>query len=168
MRKSAPIITQHRLKELLRYDADTGHFHWNANRRGGVKAGDIAGCGHAHHGRVRWQIVIDRKHYKAHQLAWLYMTGDWPNTIDHINGDPSDNRFCNLRIATPAQNMANSLHPKGGTGVRGVSFYKNGYMAQLSHKNRSHYIGRFKTLEEAKDAWNAAAVRLRGEFVKLD
>jgi hypothetical protein len=169
MRTRQGTLTQDRLKQLLNYDPSTGFFTWKVDRPGGVKAGDVAGCPHTHRdGRCKWQIVIDRVHHKAHRLAWLYVHGTLVPTIDHINGNAIDNRLSNLRPATSAQNMANSVHPKGRTGVRGVSFYKNRYMAQISYRGRSVYIGRFETLAEAKDAWNQAAIRLREEFARLD
>lgn len=61
--------------------------------------------------------------------------------------------------------MANSRHPKGRNKYRGVYYFANGWMAQMSHKGRSYYIGRFKTEEEARTAWLAKAAELRGEFL---
>lgn len=162
------LLTRDRLRELLDYDPQSGIFRWRQERRGGVKAGDVAGCVHGAGKYRRWQIVIDRRHYKAHRLAWLYIHGTWPERIDHRNGNALDNRIGNLRVATQAENMANSVHPKGSTGLRGVSFYKNGYMAQISHKGRSVYIGRYATAEEAHAAWREAATRLRGDFARHD
>src|ERR1700719_1662744 len=98
-------IDDDRLRELLSYDPETGVFRWLVRKRQNVKAGDVAGsfdgCGYC-------KISIDRRAYKAHRLAWLYMTGEWPPAeIDHINMNRADNRFANLRLATRHQNMAN-------------------------------------------------------------
>ena len=154
-------LTQERLRNLLDYEPTTGFFRWRV-RHGHAMPGDIAGCPH---GEDRWQIVLDKKHYKAHRLAWFYVYGEWPGTIDHINRDARDNRIENLRTAEGAQNNFNSVHDKGATGYRGVCFYKNRYMAQISHNGKSLYIGRFKTAEDAYAAWCETAERLRGEFV---
>ena len=70
-----------------------------------VRAGDVAGTLAVDRYR---KITIKRKKYRAHQLAWLYMTGEWcPLLIDHRDGDPSNNRWGNLRRATVSQSNAN-------------------------------------------------------------
>jgi len=165
MTKRQATLTHERLIELLMYEEDTGHFRWRVDRHGGMKAGDIAGCLHSRSKYDRWQIVIDGVHHKAHRLAWFYVHGRWPiGCIDHVNRDAMDNRISNLRDSTVGQNCANSVHPKGKTKFRGVTYFANGYMAQISHKGKSVYLGRFTTAEEAHAAWCEAAKRLRGEF----
>jgi HNH endonuclease/AP2 domain len=164
MGKSSETLTAERLRTLLDYNPETGQFRWRTGRRSGL----IAGCIHADERRVRWQIVVDGRHYKAHRLAWLYVYGYWPNLVDHINRDGLDNSIANLREASEVQNKFNSVYPKGETGYRGVSFYKNRYMAQISHNGKSFYIGRYKTAEEAYAAWCRKAEELRGEFVRTD
>lgn len=157
------------LRSVLDYNPDTGVFTWKQGRR----RGKIAGCIHRDSKRnsqsyKRWQIVIGATHYKAHRLAWFHVYGYWPKLLDHINGDGCDNRISNLREATPGDNAANSRHKRGATGFRGVSYFKNGYMAQISVGNKSVYLGRFPTAEAAYAAWCEAAVTLRGEFAKTD
>ena len=66
--------------------------------------GSIAG---AKNGRGYHQIRIGGRPYSASRLAWLYMTGKWPNSeISYINGKPSDTRWANLREATTSQNRS--------------------------------------------------------------
>ena len=89
------MITQKHLKEILDYNTETGIWTWRVNQARRIKIGQRAGTiisdGHRH-------IGISGKFYKAHRLAWLYMTGEFPkDEIDHINGVPDDNRWCNLR-----------------------------------------------------------------------
>ena len=100
------LITQARLKELLRYDPETGVFTWRATGKGrrlNRQAGTVQATGYL-------TITIDWRIHLAHRLAFLYVVGDWPpNEIDHIDGDQSNNRWCNLRPATRSQNMANSI-----------------------------------------------------------
>lgn len=121
-------ITATRLRELLHYDPETGLFTWKVARQG-TRAGAFAGA--LNHGYLR--ITIDWRHYPAHRLAWLYMTGEWPaDLIDHINLVSDDNRFVNLRQATRAQNMHNSARPRTNTsGVKGVSRYAGRWKAQI-------------------------------------
>lgn len=163
-----PSITQERVRALLDYNADTGVFTWKV-RRGCRSAGSIAGCLHESAAYKCIVIRVDGALEKAHRLAWLHVHGLTPDIIDHINRDATDNRLANLRVATRAQNQANSKRPKQmSSPYRGVTYGYNGYTAQISHKNKSVYLGRFKTAEEAYVAWCKAAKKLRGDFAKLD
>jgi hypothetical protein len=71
------------------------------------------------------RIQINGKTYQAHRLAFLYMTGKFPpDEVDHINHEPSDNRFVNLRQVTRLENLRNqSLSKNNKSGFTGVSWY---------------------------------------------
>jgi len=87
-------LTAERLRERLRYDAETGAFTRRVGS-GHARAGEMAGTVHST-GYVR--ITIDGGKYTAHHLAWLYVHGVWPSDqIEHINRKRSDNRIANLR-----------------------------------------------------------------------
>jgi hypothetical protein len=101
-------LTAERLRELLHYDPDTGDFTWRTARKR-IPAGAIAGTVERGFRRITIGGGRHGPRYSAHRLAWLYMTGAWPNGyLDHINRDPDDNRFANLRLATNSQNQANT------------------------------------------------------------
>lgn len=158
-------LTQSRLKELVRYEPETGLFYRLVSRCAQAPEGSIAG---AHGGRGWLQFMVDRRMYKAHRLAWLYMTGSFPaEQIDHINGNRSDNRWCNLREATPYQNAINRARPRTNTsGVSGVTFYKrNGKWGAhiTAHKQRC-FLGLFDNIEAATQARRQAEIELFGEF----
>lgn len=89
--------TQELIKERLHYDPDTGVFTWKEARSSRIKDGSTAGFlirGVPH-------ISLEYVEYRAHRLAWCYMTGKWPRRhIKHLNGNPLDNRFENLKIIT--------------------------------------------------------------------
>ena len=103
------MLTQHRLKELLRYDESSGIFTWIPKKRD-YRSQYLAG-GKTTNGYIT--IGIDNKHYLAHRLAYLYIIGSFPEKqIDHINGVRSDNRWLNLRQATPSQNNCNRVATK--------------------------------------------------------
>jgi len=85
------MLTQERLKELMSYCPDSGLFTRLIGRSGGGKAGDVTGSVNSHGYIV---IYIDGRSYKAHRLAFLYMTGGIPSSdTDHTNGVKSDNSF---------------------------------------------------------------------------
>lgn len=88
--------------------------------------------------------------------------------VDHINGDTLDNRRCNLRYATLSQNMINRKMPRSKPGTRGTRQTLTGRWAAVITKDRKTYhLGVFDTLEEARAAYNEAALRLHGEFALL-
>lgn len=158
------MIDRERLKEVLDYDPMSGIFTWKVGKRK-VKKGAIAG-NKRKDGYVL--IKVDYKRYYAHRLAWLYVYGEWPKAeIDHINGDPRDNRIENIRPANRSQNAANIGPQSNNTsGVRGVykHSYGNSWVAQIQHNGKYIYLGSYKTLQEAKDAYNNASLRLKGEY----
>ena len=96
------MLTAKRLRKVLSYAPTTGIFRWKVSASGRAPVGAIAG---AKNGRGYHQIRIGGRPYSASRLAWLYMTGKWPNSeISYINGKPSDTRWTNLREATSSQN----------------------------------------------------------------
>ena len=97
-----PMLTPERLRKVLRYAPTTGIFRWKVSASSRASVGSIAG---AKNGRGYHQIRIGGRPYSASRLAWLYMTGKWPNSeISYINGKPSDTRWANLREATSSPN----------------------------------------------------------------
>ncbi len=164
------MVTLERLKEVLDYDPATGLFRWKV-KRCNVEAGQVAG----HHKGPRYiRINIDLVSYRAHILAWLYMTGEWPpRFIDHRDTDKANNRWENLRLATKSQNMANMPAPKSNrSGFKGVSRYRAGdsygkpWQAGISKDGKRMSLGHFATPEEAHAAYAAAAEKFFGEFAR--
>jgi len=159
------MITQSKLKELLNYNPDTGEFTWLKTNSITVKIGDIAGTIDTNKYR---RIGINGKRYMAHRLAWLYMTGNFPeNYIDHINHNPDDNAISNLREATPSQNNSNAKVKKNNaSGYKGVEIDKKNknYRANIWHNNKNIYLGKFDTAELAHKAYCIKAKELKGQF----
>ncbi len=159
------VTTQERLRELLRYDPDTGIFTWlkPAGRWGRIPAGTAAGYADTH-GYIKLSIGARRggRPY-AHRLAWLYMTGEWPTQVDHINGNRADNRWSNLRVATPKQNAANrGAQANNTSGAKGVTWYPP--LQKWHVQCAKRHIGYFPTVELAAAAYlNAARVHY-GDF----
>jgi len=149
------------LRDLLDYDPETGVFTWRVARRGGASLGDIAG-GPNKKGYIK--IRLDGKMYYAHRLAWLYMYGVWPTKfVDHINCVESDNRIVNLRIATRAQNMANSRKHAAGL-LKGVKRYGDKFQARIRIDKCLMNIGVYDTQEQAHAAYCEAAQKVFGAY----
>lgn len=150
------MITQSRLKELLHYDPNTGVFTYRVKTSYRVEIGDVAG---SDNGKGYLQIRLDTVLYKAHRLAWLYMTGEFPaHGIDHENGVHSDNWWDNLRDATKKLNGENQrkAHKNSTTGLLGVTNRGNKFRATLHDGGKRHYLGDFDTPEAAHDAYVSA------------
>lgn len=92
--------------------------------------------------------------------------------VDHIHGKDSrfDNRSCNLRLCSEAENARNRPpHKNNKLGVKGVSqISNNNYHAEIQYNHERIDIGKFHTLKEAADAYDAKAKELFGEFAWLN
>jgi len=160
-------MTRARLCELLHYERKTGQFRWRKRMNRKVLAGDIAGSLAVDRYR---KITIRRKKYRAHHLAWLYVTGEWcPVMIDHRDGDPSNNRWTNLRRATGSQNNANRRLPRNNAcRLKGVSRHRRRWRATIRKNGRRHHLGIFRMPQAAHAAYVKAARKLFGEFARTE
>lgn len=148
-------LTADRLKELLNYNPDTGVFIWAKNRRK-RKRGEVSGSWHKDGYR---KIKVDGRDYQAHRLAWLYVTGEWPQfTIDHIDGNRGNNVWRNLRDVPHAVNQQNrKTHQKSSTnGFMGVTRSGKRWTARIRLNGERKGLGVFDTPELAHNAYIAA------------
>jgi len=161
------VINQKELKKRLRYDPTTGIFTWLVSNSNCVKVGSVSGTRHKY-GYI--QINIMYKIYKAHRLAYLYMTGEWPTKdIDHINQIKDDNRWSNLRECTRSQNMANTVNRSDNTsGYKGVIKWRKKWLARTHLNGKQIHIGVFNCKHEAAKAYNKKALEIFGEFSFLN
>lgn len=157
------MITAERLRNLLDYDPETGVFRW---RRAGQFAGRIAGTTNREGYR---RIQIDAAIYQRSVLAWLYVTGELPTVqLDHRDRNTGNDAFANLRPATQTQNKANSgVYKNNKLGVKGVRRHRNGrFEARLRVNGKAKYLGCYRTIDEAKAVYDAAAAEVFGEFAR--
>lgn len=160
---ASPLPSREALCAGLDYDPLTGALSWKTQRSAGKPAGSLTSYGYMtirFGGRTGGLIL-------AHRAIWKIVTGDEPAEIDHINNIKSDNRFCNLRIASHPENGRNRLLMKNNTsGYKGVSWYKklSKWKAQICVDRKHIHIGYFRTAEEAHAAYLIAAKRLHGNF----
>jgi hypothetical protein len=112
------------------------------------------------------------KNIRVHRIVWAMHFGRWPESdVDHIDGDPLNNRVENLRLATKSGNAQNrrstSRKPSSPKGVRKDP--RNGrYLAQIYVDNSRIFIGTFSTEDEAAHEYNKAAIKHHGEFARLN
>jgi hypothetical protein len=147
------MLTQSRLKELIVYDAFSGHFLWKVSR-GRVIAGKRAG-GNPPKSEYRG-IRVDGRAYYEHRLAFLYTVGEWPMyCVDHKDEDKHNNAWSNLRDVPSSDNLHNvkSANSSSKTGVRGVHKIGEMYCVQLMVNRRRETVGRFASVQEAEKAY---------------
>ena len=169
------------LRQLLRYEPETGKLFWLPR---GVDCfpseGACKSWNTKYAGREAFTFISANgyptghllgKARKAHRVIWAIVTGAWPTEfLDHINGVRSDNRFCNLREATMAENNRNRGPSRFNTsGYKGVRYDKksNRWIAKIGYQNAPVYLGCFKTAEEAYDAYCEGSKRLYGEYGRI-
>lgn len=134
-------VTHKCLLEHCSYNLDTGQFIRHSD---GAVLGYKTSTGYV-------QFGIGKTKYLAHRLAWYYIHGKMPVEVDHINGDRTDNRLCNLREVSHAENMQNQkLYITNKSGFPGVSFDKA--TAKWRVKVANKHIGLYSTLQDAEQA----------------
>lgn len=150
-------MTVDELKQILSYDPQTGKFVWLVRPSKSISEGREAGCKEK---RIGYRTIGYRgRIYKAHRLAWLYVTGKWPDgLIDHINGIKDDNRFENLRVVDESGNSQNIRKPnkRNKSGFMGVILFQGKWRASITHSGKTHWLGDFTTPEEAHQTYLAA------------
>ena len=159
-------VTAEELRRLFRYEPETGKFVRLVSMGRRANVGDVAGAKSL---RGSWVISVHQKRYYAHRLAWLYMTGSWPShEIDHIDGNPLNNAFANLREATSAENKQNrhGARKDNSHGFMGVYVHARKadgsvqWRARIQTNGRSRCLGLYATPEEAQAAYVAAKRQL--------
>lgn len=156
-----PRIAPETLHDLLRYESDTGKLFWlirpvelfddgNRMAQHGCRswnarfAGEEAlSCADSQgylHGRIFYRI------YKAHRVIFAMQTGYWPDEVDHIDHNPSNNLWTNLRAATHTTNCRNvSLSKLNTSGFCGVYWHKkrHKWTATIGLNGKIKYLGSF-------------------------
>lgn len=150
----------------INYDPATGALVWKCDQAARVHAGDL--CGYLNEDGYR-AVTFRRRRYRAARIAWLLTHGRWPeDEIDHINGNPADDRLCNLREATKRQNLLNRRRRSSAPGLKGVSPGRGGkFRAVIRLDGKQRHLGEFATPEAAHAAYVDAAKELHGEFANF-
>lgn len=104
--------------------------------------------------------------YAAHRLIWAMTTGEWPDFIDHINGDRADNRLENIRPCSRSQNQCNrGVQKNNSSGFKGVHRHTDGrWRARIKAGGKHIHLGLFDTPSLAHQAYLSATLRYHGKF----
>lgn len=168
------------LRTIIRHDPKTGKLYWKerpAHMYRTARAAKLMNARDA--GREAFttkdkfgyrQGRIFYKMYKAHRVIWALHHGRWPDKhIDHINGNPSDNRIVNLREASISENMKNRKPNKGSSskymGV-GMHHIRKKWRAYIWIDGKAKHLGLYENEEDAARAYDSAAREYHGEFAR--
>jgi len=150
------------LRSALEYR--DGKLFWRINtpkRRAGDEAGYTEDTGYS-------RVQVNGVRYGLHRVIFAMHYGYWPQCIDHINGNTTDNRIENLRDVTVSQNGMNRCPKKAKTqtGILGVSYEasRNRYIAHIKINGKYKNLGRFETAEEAAQVRKDAELKYFGEY----
>lgn len=156
--------TKDQLEKVLTYDPKSGKLFWKDRSRSDF---------HSYHAFRVFQgryankeaFTADTRGYKtgrvfgtqffAHKIIWAMAYNEWPSSLDHIDGDRSNNKIENLRPVTQKENCRNSSIPVNNTsGHIGVSWIKrlNAWTAQIKVDQVKRHLGVFKNFDDAVKA----------------
>ena len=158
------------LEKVLRYEPESGKLFWLVHGGRRREPGDEAGRADQRSGYIN--VGYKGKSYRAHRIAWYLYTGEDPGAmwIDHINGNPLDNRIVNLRKCHQPENRCNSRAKANSTsGLKGVYWCKKSkkWRAQITKNKKVYKLGSYDDPQEAHIAYCIAAVQMHGDFANF-
>lgn len=144
------VVTQEYVKQLFEYDPISGNFTWlrRSSEKSHVVIGSVAG---SRSPKGYLLLKVGGKNYLGSRLAFLYMTGSWPTKLmDHIDRNPRNNAWSNLREVTRSENNRNKGTHMGKTSqFRGVSKRKDKWLVVIRVNGKPKYMGQYKCEQEA-------------------
>lgn len=176
-------ITFDHLTECFSLDVEAGDIYWKVRPRhhfisdrsanafntkyAGAKAGSLRKI------QRRRSVMLFKRPVMIYRVIYALVHNldldDLPPIIDHVDGDPLNDRPGNLRPATARQNAQNSAFRKNNkSGYRGVVLDARcgSWVAKIKVNGKDKNLGSFRTKEEASACFIMAAKKLHGEFYR--
>ncbi len=171
---SRTMLSSTELNSLFDYNPEDGVLRWKYQssrgkdwnkQRAGKPAGSTKADGYM-------QVGFNGRVMYYHRIVWAMMSGECPDGsfIDHIDGDRSNNRISNLRLASISENNANAkIHKSNKSGIKGVSWAvkPQKWHAAIVFQKKSYFVGQFSKLEDAANAMRMAREKVHGEFARF-
>ena len=157
MSQFKPLPPLAELQDRFAYDPDTGIFCNTYTRSSNAKKGAVTGSLHYQRGVPHCvYLQISKRRFMAHRVAHYLMTGVDPlsKEVDHIDRNPFNNKFSNLRLANDRQNSANNSRR-----AKGWVRYKDRFYAQIRINNKLLSLGGYSTPEEAHEVYKAKHIQ---------
>lgn len=134
-----------------------------------TKAGDVFGS--LDKGYWRGDITIDgtRYRYAVHRLKYFLVHKDWPEVVDHIDGNPRNNNIKNLRGCTQSQNLHNQgIRSTNRSGHKGIKWIErlSKWHGSFNFNNKYYGVGYHDRLEDAVKALRRKREEIVGEYAK--
>jgi hypothetical protein len=155
-------VLRWRWRPLTHFKNERAQMAWNP-KMAGKPVGVIGRNGHR-------MFRLAGQTWLASRIIWKWMTGEDPDCeIDHIDTDPTNDCWTNLRKATSSQQKQNKgAQSNNRLGLKGVTKHRRLYRARISIDGVKHELGRFDTPEAAHAAYVAASRRLHGAFARAE
>lgn len=161
-------LTYELVREYLHYDAETGSFMWIKKPCNRIVVGSSAGYMRPDGYKM---LGLFGGPYLYHRVAWLWMTGkEAPSDIDHIDGNPSNNIFSNLRLASRSENSMNrKLSGDNKSGLKGAMWVAKDkrWYGRITLNRRGYHLGSYDCPAAAHFAYQIAADKKFGEFARV-
>lgn len=156
------MLTQELVQELFSYES--GNLIRIKKVSNNTNIGDVVG---SIGGRGYRMVYINNKNYALHRVLFLHQKGYLPESIDHIDCNPLNNKIENLRGCTKGQNSQNTIIRKDNeSGVKCVYWHKASrkWVAGIRSNGSYSHLGCFDDIDVAKQVLSIERLRLHGEF----
>lgn len=161
----ADSVKQATLRRWFTYDPETGIFTWREKPGRSIAAGAVAGTIQKQHGKMRRVLWVEGRRIYGARAAFIYVHGDIPDAalIDHADGDTTNDRIANLRMASAVQNVWNRIRSDRATGVSKDARGRFKSRIEVTGRGKIN-LGTWDTEAEARAAYLGAAAILHGEY----